>query len=155
MLKTPNKRYVSYRNKMCISDCHNRATLSTIPSTQYNFLFFLFQGIFMSEHAHIHSHNILFLFIWAIHQNNVWADLTWITCRECSFLPVIKDAQFPLGQWNVNMNLNESCLSIVCLNVCVYSYIWNCVCACMHTLHMCECVCVCETLLGGWMAVIQ
>lgn len=90
VLRMPNTRYVSHSDKVCISDWHfNSTTLSTVPSAHPNFLFFfLLWNIYEWTHTHTHTHfcDVLFLLIWAIHQNNMRADLTWITCAECSCL---------------------------------------------------------------------
>lgn len=85
----------------------------------------------MSEHTHTHTH---------LHSCNVpFPSYLGNSSEQCAsrpdmnyvcpvfFLSVIKDAQFPPGPWDVNMNLNESWLSIVFPGR---------LCVCLSMLHM-------------------
>lgn len=54
-------------------------------------------------------------------------------------LPVIKYVQFPPGPWNMNMNLNESWFSSVCLDVCV---------------HVCSCIVLARNCTWRWLEII-
>lgn len=113
---------------------------STFNSLTQLTSFFFFLRISMSEHTHIHTH---------LNTHSHTLTLTLLQCslpsylgnssEQCASRPdmnyvcpvfllsVIKDAQFPPGPWDVNMNLDESWLS---------SVFPGRVCVCLSTLHM-------------------
>lgn len=129
-LKRAGIRYLSRHCKICTSEWHLQLYPPHGPrDVSFNLSYFDFYERFMPKLTQNAVCTRTAFISWTIHQNNVRADPTSITCSECSSSLFLIKREIP-GYGNMSMTLNKSWLSsdfgkCACVCACAYA----CVCA--------------------------